>query len=81
MVQVVVRRRSEAPTQPMSGKATRHGLYGQVPMGVAHDLVDGKGQQHQSVQRHHQQRQRRYQAVDECLDGVEGIRRPRRRVA
>lgn len=81
MVQMVVCRRRKPPAQPMPGKAARHGFYGQVPMGVAHDLVDGKGKQHQPVQWRHQQRQRRHQAVDQCFDGVERIRRPGRRVA
>lgn len=81
VVLVVMRRRGEPPAQPVAGKAARHGLYGQVPMGVAHDLVDGEGKQHQAVQRRHQQRQWRDQAVDQCLDGVKGIRRPWRRVA
>lgn len=46
MVQMVVRRRGEAPAQPMAGNAGRLGLYGQVPVGIARDLVDGEGEQH-----------------------------------
>ena len=81
MVQMVMRRRGKTLPQPVACKTTRHGLYGQVPMGGKQDLADGECQQYLAVERHHQQGQWCHQAVDECLDGVQGIRRLRRRAA
>ena len=73
----MVRRRGETPPQAMPDKAARHRLDRGVPVRITQDLVDAEHEDDTDVERHRQQRDGRHESVDDRLDRVEGVGRPR----
>ena len=67
----------EEPAQHMAGESGGHDFYGGMTLCVADDLVQHRSEQNATMQWDHAKRQGRGQPIDQGLNRVKCIGRPR----